>query len=64
MQDYALGATKDGSVIYWQIDTKGKVRTGKVMKYDPNSGHRIKNGGGINWIQFNNEETAAIARGL
>lgn len=50
MQDYALGATKDGSVIYWQIDTKGKVRTGKVMKYDPNTGHRIKNGGGINWI--------------
>ncbi|MEY8487559.1 DUF6371 domain-containing protein [uncultured Parabacteroides sp.] len=50
MQDYALGATKDGSVIYWQIDTQGKVRTGKVMKYDPNTGHRIKSGGGINWI--------------
>lgn len=50
IQDYALGATKDGRVIYWQIDTKGKVRTGKVMKYDPNTGHRIKSGGGINWI--------------
>ena len=50
MADYYLGYTKNGSVIYWQIDTKGKVRTGKVMKYDPNSGHRIKNGGGINWI--------------
>lgn len=50
MQDYALGATKGGSVIYWQIDIKGKVRTGKVMKYDPNTGHRIKDGGGINWI--------------
>lgn len=50
MQDYAIGATKDGSIIYWQIDTKGKVRTGKVMKYDPDTGHRIKNGGGINWI--------------
>ena len=50
MQDYALGATKDGSVIYWQIDVKGKVRTGKVMKYDPNTGHRIKDGNGINWI--------------
>lgn len=50
MQDYALGATKDGSIIYWQIDTKGKVRTGKVMKYDPHTGHRIKSGGGINWI--------------
>lgn len=50
MQDYAIGATKDGSIIYWQIDTKGKVRTGKVMKYDPNTGHRVKDGGGINWI--------------
>lgn len=50
MQDYALGATKDGSVIYWQIDTKGKVRTGKVIKYDPNTGNRIKDSGGINWI--------------
>ena len=50
MQDYALGATKDGSVIYWQIDTKGRVRTGKVMKYNPETGHRIKDAGGINWI--------------
>ena len=50
MQDYALGATRDGSVIYWQIDTKGRVRTGKVMKYNPETGHRIKDAGGINWI--------------
>ena len=50
MQDYALGATKDGSVIYWQIDTKGRVRTGKVMKYNPETGHRIKDTGGINWV--------------
>ena len=50
MQDYALGATKDGSMIYWQIDTKGRVRTGKVMKYNEKTGHRIKDAGGINWI--------------
>ena len=50
MQDYALGATTDGSVIYWQIDTKGRVRTGKVMKYNPETGHRIKDAGGVNWI--------------
>ena len=50
MQDYALGATKDGSIIYWQIDIQGKVRTGKVMKYNPETGHRIKDDGGINWI--------------
>lgn len=50
MQDYALGATKDGSIIYWQIDIKGKVRTGKIMRYDYVTGHRIKDAGGINWI--------------
>ena len=50
MQDYALGATKDGCVIYWQIDTKGRVRTGKVMKYNPETGNRIKDAGGINWV--------------
>ncbi len=48
--DYGIGATKDHSVIFWQIDASGKVRTGKVMKYDPETGHRIKNGTGVNWV--------------
>lgn len=39
--DYHLGATIDGSTIYWQIDIDGKVRTGKVMAYGED-GHRIK----------------------
>ena len=47
---YCIGATKDRDVIYWQIDVHGRVRTGKVMKYDPNTGHRIKSGNGVNWI--------------
>ena len=50
VHDYAVGATKDGSVIYWQIDAQGRVRTGKVMRYDYRTGHRIKDAGGINWI--------------
>ena len=32
--DYGVGATKNGAVIYWQIDHNFKVRTGKIMKYD------------------------------
>ncbi len=40
--DYALGATKDGGVIYWQIDSNGNVRTGKIMHYNTETGHRIK----------------------
>lgn len=46
---YALGATDDESVIFWQIDINGRVRTGKIMKYGAD-GHRIKDGSGINWV--------------
>ncbi|MDL2304405.1 DUF6371 domain-containing protein [Bacteroides sp. OttesenSCG-928-D19] len=49
-QEYALGATKDGSVIFWQIDKLGRTRTGKIMKYNPDTGRRIKDAGGINWV--------------
>lgn len=52
LDEYRLGATRDGSVIFWQIDMNGKVRTGKVMQYNPEDGHRIKaeQGASINWI--------------
>ena len=46
---YAIGATKDMDIIFWQIDINGKVRTGKIMKYGED-GHRIKDGNGVNWI--------------
>ena len=47
--EYGVGATKNQSVIFWQIDKDGNVRTGKVMTYDPETGHRIKDKG-ANWI--------------
>ena len=48
---YYLGCTKNGSVIYWQLDTKKRIRTGKIMQYDPATGKRIKNAtGAIDWI--------------
>ena len=51
LDEYRLGATRDGAVIFWQIDMNGKVRTGKVMQYNPEDGHRIKEqGAAINWI--------------
>ena len=48
---YALGMTKNGSTIWWQIDEKGKVRTGKIMQYDF-YGHRDRSmdGGKTTWI--------------
>lgn len=42
VREYLLGVTKGGEVIFYQIDSKGRCRTGKVMKYDPLTGHRIK----------------------
>ena len=50
MNDYAIGSTNNGSIIYWQIDINGKVRTGKVIKYNRETGKRIKDSFGINWI--------------
>lgn len=38
---YHLGVSKDGGVIFWQIDEQQRIRTGKVMYYQPDC-HRIK----------------------
>ena len=38
---YQLGAYKS-DVVFWQIDTSNRVRTGKIMKYDPTTGKRVK----------------------
>ena len=51
MNDYYLGSTKNGSIIYWQLDTRMRIRTGKVMQYDPGTGKRIKNANrAIDWV--------------
>ena len=50
-QNYALGTTKTNEVIFWQIDITGKVRTGKIMQYNPETGRRIKHeSGAIDWV--------------
>lgn len=39
---YYLGRTKQGAVIFWQIDTKGLIREGKAMQYNTHTGGRDK----------------------
>lgn len=41
---YKVGTSKkwDGATVYWQIDHEGNIRTGKIMKYDADTGHRIR----------------------
>lgn len=52
IDDYRLGVTKSGAVIFFQIDAEGRCRTGNMMMYDPETSHRIKDEakpGRINW---------------
>ena len=41
---YFIGTSKhwEGSTVFWQVDNNGKIRTGKIMLYNPKSGKRIK----------------------
>lgn len=44
IERYFIGTSKhwNGSTIFWQIDINGKIRTGKIMLYNPKSGKRVK----------------------
>ena len=42
---YRIGTSKrwgGGTTVFWQIDNNGKIRTGKLIKFDPVTGKRIK----------------------
>lgn len=44
MELYRIGTTKKGYTVFYQIDMTGRVRSGKIIPYDPQTGHRIKDG--------------------
>ena len=53
VNDYQLGVTSHRDVIFFQLDNNVSCRTGKIMKYDPETGHRIKDENQpnrINWV--------------
>ena len=51
--DYRLGVTRDRAAIFFQLDLQGRCRGGKIIRYDPATGHRIKDTAGgipVDWI--------------
>ena len=58
---YDIGATKDGHTIFWQRDSEGRLRTGKIMAYDATSGHRIKGAGSISWVHSELKRVGKLA---
>lgn len=50
---YFIATSKhwNGATVFWQIDTQGKIRTGKIMLYNPTTGKRVKEPfSHINWV--------------
>ena len=41
IKNYAVGVSRDGLSVFWQIDEQARVHTGKMMRYRPD-GHRDK----------------------
>jgi hypothetical protein len=39
---YFIGTTRKGGTVFWQIDSSGRIRGGKVIQYDPQTGKRRK----------------------
>lgn len=50
IKDYKIGSTYKKETIYWQIDIEGKIRTGKIIPYDKDTGHRIHNQYPVDWV--------------
>lgn len=51
---YFLGTSNlwPGATLFWQIDIEGKVRTGKIMLYDAETGKRVRQPSNyISWTQ-------------
>ncbi len=48
-KQFKIGTSKywNGATVFWQIDEANKVRSGKVMQYNKNTGKRTKN---ITWV--------------
>ncbi len=46
---YRVG-TIDGFTVYWQVDQQGRIRTGKMIRYDAGTGKRIKTGYCNDWV--------------
>lgn len=50
---YRIGTSKKwgGSAVFWQVDCNERVRTGKIMLYDSNTGKRVKHPQGhVCWV--------------
>lgn len=58
-KEYLVGTGSNGETIFWQIDEKGRVPTGKVMVYEPKTGKRRKDRN-PNWVHAMLKRTGQV----
>ena len=59
---YRIGSINDRA-LFWQVDARGRVRTGKVMAYDESTGKRLKGAGTVDWMHAIMQREGALAEG-
>lgn len=53
VQTYWLGVTKTRDTVFYQIDIQGRIRAGKIIRYNPETGHRVKDSSSqipVDWV--------------
>lgn len=60
---YFIGTWTDGRTIFWQIDSMGRVRSGKLIHYDAGTGKRIK-GLNTSWVHSELKLTGELPQGF
>lgn len=53
ISDYSLGVTRDRATIFFQLDCQNRCRGGKIIRYNSDTGHRIKDNSRqipVDWI--------------
>ena len=53
VKEYYIGVTKSSEAVFYQIDNQGRCRSGKIVDYNPETGHRIKDPAStvpVNWV--------------
>lgn len=43
LRRYFIGTFRDGRTVFWQVDSRNRIRTGKLIRYEAETGKRRKN---------------------
>jgi Domain of unknown function (DUF6371) len=58
LQDYLVGTWKDNRTVFWQIDQKYKIRSGKIIAFNQQTCKRAKT---VGWIHYELKRTKHIS---